>query len=115
MCIGQTRRLMLQKIIGHVFCCVPNPPNRELAFYTPLPIPDQPWDSSSMYFLGVLMKTRQGRDYLFVEADIFNNMTQPIPYKKVVTEESTSKLFFQNIWMHFGLRVSIVSNRDNIL
>jgi len=35
------------------------------------------------------------------------------PCKKKITIEQTSHLFFQNIWVHFGLPTSIVSDRDS--
>ena len=35
------------------------------------------------------------------------------PFKKKITVEQTSHLLFQNIWVHFGLPTSIVSDRDS--
>ena len=43
----------------------------------------------------------------------FSEMCIFIPYEKQVTAEQTTKLFFQNVWVHFGLPTSIVSNRDS--
>ena len=34
------------------------------------------------------------------------------PCSKHITSEQTAKLFFEHVWVHFGLPTSIVSNRD---
>jgi hypothetical protein len=36
-----------------------------------------------------------------------------MPCTKQVIAEQTSQLFFQNVWVHFGLPKSIISNRDS--
>jgi len=35
-----------------------------------------------------------------------------IPYSKHITTEKTTKLFFEHVWVHFGLPISIISDRD---
>jgi hypothetical protein len=36
-----------------------------------------------------------------------------MPFTKQVTAEQTTQLFFQNVWVHFGLPKSIISDRDS--
>ena len=36
-----------------------------------------------------------------------------MPCNKQITAEQTAHLFFQNVWVHFGLPMSIVSDRDS--
>lgn len=36
-----------------------------------------------------------------------------MPCKKQVIDEQTIQMFFQNIWVHFGLPASIISYRDS--
>jgi hypothetical protein len=36
-----------------------------------------------------------------------------MPCKKQVTVEQTTHLFFQHVWVHFGLPTSIVSDQDS--
>ena len=36
-----------------------------------------------------------------------------MPCKKQVTTEQTAHMFFQNVWVHFGLPTSIISDRDS--
>ena len=86
------------------------PSNRKLGLYTPLPIPSRPWESVSMDFVGGLPKSRKSHDYLYVIVDRFSKMCILTPCNKQVTTEQTAKLFFQNVWVHFGLPTSIVSD-----
>lgn len=36
-----------------------------------------------------------------------------IPCRNQVNDEQTAQMFFQNVWVHFGLPTSIISNRDS--
>ena len=100
-------------IKGCTMCATSKPSNRKLGLYNPLPIPSRPWESLSMDFVGGLPMSRKGHDYLYVVVDRFSKMCILTPCTKQVTAEQTAKLFFQNVWVHFGLPTSIVSNRDS--
>ena len=65
-----------------------------------------------MDFVGGLLKSRKGHDYLYVVMDKFRKMCILIPCNKQITIEQTVKLFFEHVWVHFGLPTSIVSDRD---
>ena len=65
-----------------------------------------------MYFVGGLLMSRKGHDYLYVVVDRFRKMCLLMPCKKKITAEQTANIFFQNVWVHFGLPTSIVSDRD---
>jgi len=97
---------------GCTMCAKRKPRNRKLGLYTPLPVPSHPWESISMDFVGGLPKSRKGHDYLYVVVDRFNKMCVLIPCNKQITTEKTTKLFFQHVWVHFGLPTSIISDRD---
>ena len=66
-----------------------------------------------MDFVGGLPLSRKGHDYLYVVVDRFRKMYILTPCKKKITVEQTTHLFFQNIWIHFGLPTSIVSDRGS--
>jgi len=100
-------------IKGCTMCVKTKPSNRKLGFYTPLLVPSHPLESISIDFLGGLPKSRKGHDYLYVIVGRFNKMCILIPCNKKITAEQTTKLFFQHVWVHFGLPTSIVPNRDS--
>ena len=91
-----------------VLCATSKPSNRKLGLYTPLSVPSHPWESVSMDFMGGLSMYRKGDDFLYVVLDRFSKMCILMPCKKVTTE-MTSQLFFQFVWVHFGLPTFIVS------
>ena len=62
-----------------------------------------------MDFVGGLPMSRKEHDYLYVVVDRFKKMYILMPYKKQATTELIAHLFFQHVWVHFGLPTSIVS------
>ena len=66
-----------------------------------------------MDFVGGLPMSRKGHDYLYVVVDRFSKMCLMMPCKKMITATQTANIFFQNVWVHFGLPTSIVSDRDS--
>jgi hypothetical protein len=98
---------------GCSLCATSKPSNRKLGLYTPLPVPSRPWESISMDFVGGLPMSRRSHDYLYVVVDRFSKMCILMPCTKQVTAEQTTQLFFQNVWVHFGLPKSIISDRDS--
>jgi hypothetical protein len=98
---------------GCIMCAISKPSNTNLGLYTPLPIPSIPWESVSMDFVGGFSMSRKGHDYFYVVVDRFNKTFVLIPCKKQVTFEQTTQMFFENVWVHFRLPTSIVSDRDS--
>jgi hypothetical protein len=98
---------------GCSLCATSKPSNRKLGLYTPLPVPSRPWESISMDFVGGLPMSRRSHDYLYVVVDRFRKMCILMPCTKQITAEQTTQLFFQNVWVHFGLPKSIISDRDS--
>jgi hypothetical protein len=94
-------------------CAIRKLSNKTLGLYTPLPIPSRPWESVSMDFVGGFPMSRKGHDYLYVVVDRFCKMCVLITCKKQVTAEQTTQMFFENVWVHFGLLTSIVFDRDS--
>ena len=96
-----------------VICATSKTSNKKLGLYTPLPVPSRPWESVSMDFVGGLSMTRKGHDYLYVVVYRFKKMCILLSCKKQVKNELTAHLFFQHVWVHFGLPTSIVSEQDS--
>jgi hypothetical protein len=59
-----------------------------------------------------LLTTKQGNDCVFVVVDHFSKMVFLALFKKSITSEATAKLFFEKVWVHFGIQQTIVSNWD---
>ena len=91
-------------------CATSKPNNGKLGWYTPLPIPSHPLESISMDFFWVLPMSRKFHDYLYVVVDHFSKMCVLMQRKKQVTAEQTANMFFQKVWVHFGLPTSIIYN-----
>jgi hypothetical protein len=108
----QMKAIVTRYVKGCVMCSTCKPTNRKLGLYSPLLVPSHPWERISMDFVGGLPMTKGGHDYLYVIVDRFNNMCILMPCKHKIIAEKTVNLFFQYVWVHFGLPTSIVSNQD---
>jgi hypothetical protein len=63
--------------------------------YPPLHTPCRPWESISMDYMLGLLSTKQGNDFVFVVVDLFFKMVILVAYKKSITVEATTKIFFE--------------------
>jgi hypothetical protein len=96
-----------------ISCAIAKPNTKKHGLYTPLPTPDRPWESISMDYMSSLPSTKQVNDCVFVVFDHFSKMVILVAYKKNITTEATVKLFFERVWVHFGIPQIIVSDRDS--
>jgi hypothetical protein len=94
-------------------CAISKPTTKKQGLYTPLPTPDRPWESISMDYMSGLLSTKQGNDCVFVVVDRFSKMAILVACKKSITTEATAKLFFERVWVHFGIPQTIVSDQDS--
>jgi hypothetical protein len=102
------KSIVTKYVKGYVMCYTCNPTNRKLGPYSPLPVPSHPWESISMDFVGGLPMSKRVHDYLYVVVDRFKKMCILIPCKNKIIVEKTANLFFQYVWVHFGLPTSII-------
>jgi hypothetical protein len=66
-----------------------------------------------MDYMPGLPSTKRGNDCVFVVGDCFSKMAIMTTCKKNITAEATAKLFFERVWVHFGIPQTIVSDRDS--
>jgi hypothetical protein len=78
--------------------------------YTPLPTLERPWESITMDYMSGLSSTRWGNECLFVVVDCFSKMSILATCKKIIMTEDTAKIFFEQVWVHFGIPQTIISD-----
>jgi hypothetical protein len=100
-------------IRSYIACAIVKPTTKKQGLYTPLPTPDRPWESILMDYMSGLPSTMQENDCAFLVVDQFSKMAILTVWKKNITTEATTNLFFEHVWVHFGIPQTIVSDRDN--
>ena len=58
--------------------------------------------------------TKHHYDVILVVVDRFSKMAILISCKKTTISQQTAQLFFEHVWKHYGLLMTIISNRDSI-
>ncbi|XP_074292786.1 uncharacterized protein LOC141619668 [Silene latifolia] len=70
---------------------------RKAGPYTPLPVPDKPWEDVSTDFIVALPRTQRGKDSVMVVVDIFSKLAHFIACKKTEDVASIAELYLQEI------------------
>jgi len=94
-------------------CAIAKPAIKKKGLYSPFPTPKGPWESISMDYMSGLPSTKLGNDCVFLVVYRFSKMAILTACKKSITTEAAAKLFFERVWVHFGLPLTIISDRDS--
>jgi hypothetical protein len=108
---SKLRRYVDKYIRSCIACVISKPTTKKQGMYTPLPTPDRPWESISMDYMSGLLSTKRGNNFIFVVFDHFSKMEILAACKKNITAKATAKLFFERVWVHFGIPQTIISDR----
>jgi hypothetical protein len=66
-----------------------------------------------MDYMWGLPSTKRGNDFFFVVVEIFSKMEIMDAYKKRITTKAIGMIFFEQVWIHFGITQNIISNPEN--
>ena len=66
-----------------------------------------------MDFMSSLPTTKHQHDCVDVVVDRFSKMAILMACRKVISTKKITKLFFEHVWVHFGLPKSIISDWDS--
>ena len=89
---------------------IAKPTIKKQGIYTPLPTSDRPWESISMDYMSILPSTKHGNHCVFMVVNRFSKMEVLTPCKKTIIAKTTTILFFEHVWVHFGLPRTIIAN-----
>jgi hypothetical protein len=84
-------------------CAIAKPAIKKQCLYTPLPTPEKHWESILMDYMSSLPSTKQRNDCVFFVIDRFLKMAILTACKKNITIVDTTKIFFERVWVHFGI------------
>ena len=101
------------KLIGQYRTCQLGKQNKHnTSFYTPLPVPDRPWQDVSVDFVLGLPKTIRRHDSIFVVVDCSKKWPISCHAPKMSDAYKIAQIHFDGVVKLHGLTKTIVSDRD---
>ena len=103
----------IQAILARCGVCQRAKSNFHQGPYTPLPVPEKPWEDVSMDFIVALPRTQRGKDSIMVVVDRFSKMSHFVPCHKTEDAVNVACLYFKEVVRLHGVPKTIVSDRDS--
>ena len=96
-----------------VVCMMDKTHGNNVGLYTPLPIPNMPWEEVSLDFVLGLPRTQRNKDLILVVVDRFSKMAHFLPCNKSNDSSYVADLYFKVIVRLHGIPKTMVSDRDS--
>ncbi|EUC56265.1 Ty3/Gypsy polyprotein/retrotransposon, putative [Rhizoctonia solani AG-3 Rhs1AP] len=108
---------MMKAIEEYVTTCDPcqkaKPDYRgQRGFLQPIPIPSQPFEVVTMDFI-MDLPISKGYNAILTIVDKLTKYAFFLPCVTTINEEETAKLFYDNVWIHYGLPRQVITDRDS--
>ena len=101
------------KYVGRYHICqLSKQQKQNTGLYTPLPVPNCPWQDVSMDFVLDLPKTLRKHDSILVVVDRFSKMAHFLSCSRTADSSRVAKIFFDGVVKLHDLPKTIVSDRD---
>ena len=83
-----------------------------LGLYQSIPSPDHCWEQVTHDLITCLPTTKRGHDSIVVFVDRLSKRIILVPTTQQVDAEGYAKLFFEQVFRHFGMPKAMISDRD---
>ena len=96
-----------------VVCMMAKTHGNNAGLYTPLPIPNMPWEEVSLDFVLGLPTTKRNKYSILMVVDRFSKMAHFVPCNKSNDASHVADLYFKEIVRLHGIPKTMVSDRDS--
>nr|GEX25864.1 RNA-directed DNA polymerase [Tanacetum cinerariifolium] len=108
----KTMRDVHQVIERCKICHITKTHGTNMELYTPLSIPEGPWEDVSLDFVLGLPRTQRNKDSMMVVVDRFSKMARFVPCSKTFDASQVARLYFAEIVKLHGIPKTLTLDED---